>query len=150
MNLVKRYKLLFPSPSSLYSPHDKPMNLRDKMLRQGRDFNWGACRLRRWQASASKSPSYCGQDARFFYRSEERSNEKLKSKGRLERERQWGIKVKGSSVLQNISKRMASLWKGYVYLSCSQVGGNKLLLPELNKGTLVSSHTEGKVLQASH
>ena len=28
----------------------------------------------------------------------ERSNEKLKSKGRIERERQWGSKVKGSSV----------------------------------------------------
>jgi len=70
MNLVKRYKLLFLSPSSLCSPHDRPMNLRDKVLRQGRDFNWGAGRLRRWQANASKSPSYWGQDARFFYRSE--------------------------------------------------------------------------------
>ena len=29
----------------------------------------------------------------------ERSNEELKSKGRIERERQWGIEVKGSSVL---------------------------------------------------
>ena len=39
----------------------------------------------------------------------ERSNEKLKSKGRIERERQWGSKVKGFSVLQNISKGVASL-----------------------------------------
>ena len=38
----------------------------------------------------------------------ERSNEKRKSKDRTEREMQWGSKVKGSSVLQNISKEMAS------------------------------------------
>ena len=67
--------------------------------------------MRRWQASASKLPSYWGLDARLFYRSE-RSNEELKSKGRIEREMQWGNKVEGSSVLQNISKEMASLWKG--------------------------------------
>ena len=41
----------------------------------------------------------------------ERSNEKLKSKGRTEREIQYGSKVKASSVLQNISKGMSSLWK---------------------------------------
>ena len=29
----------------------------------------------------------------------ERSNEELKSKGRIDRERLWGIEVKGSSVL---------------------------------------------------
>ena len=29
----------------------------------------------------------------------ERINEELKSKGRIQRERQWGIEVKGSSVL---------------------------------------------------
>ena len=39
----------------------------------------------------------------------ERSNEELKSEGRIERKRQWGGKVKGSSVLLNISKRMACL-----------------------------------------
>ena len=47
-----------------------------------------------------------------FFIERERSNEELKSKGRIEREMQWGTKVKGSSVLQNISKEMASLWKG--------------------------------------
>ena len=30
---------LLPSPSSLCSPHDRPMNLRDEVWRQGRDFN---------------------------------------------------------------------------------------------------------------
>ena len=85
-----------------------------------------------------------------FIDQRERSNEELKSKGRIKRERQWGIKLKGSSALQNISKKMASFWKGYVNLSCSQVGGDKLSLPELNKGTLVSSQAEGRVLQASH
>ena len=50
----------------------------------------------------------------------------LKSKGRRERERQWGSKVKGSSVLQNISKGMTSLWKGCVNLFYSQVGKVRL------------------------
>ena len=58
----------------------------------------------------------------------ERSNEKLKSKGRIERERQWGSKVKGSPVLQNISQGMASLRKGCVNFFCSQVGRDKLSL----------------------
>ena len=34
-----------------------------------------------------------------WQRDRERSNEELKSKGRIQRERQWSIKVKGSSVL---------------------------------------------------
>jgi len=46
-----------------------------------------------------------------FFIERERSNEELKSKGRIERERQWGSQVKGSSVLHSISKGMASLWK---------------------------------------
>ena len=33
----------------------------------------------------------------------ERSNEELKSEGRIERKRQWGSKVKGSSILKNIT-----------------------------------------------
>ena len=74
----------------------------------------------------------------------EKSKEDLKSKGRIERERQWGSKVKGSSVLQNISNAMASLWKGCVNLLCSQVGRDKLSLQELNKGTLVYSQAEGQ------
>ena len=50
--------------------------------------------------------------------------------------------MKGSSVLQNISKRMANLWQGCVNLFYSQVGREKLSLLELNKGTLVYSQTE--------
>ena len=34
-----------------------------------------------------------------FIDQRERSNEELKSKGRIERERQWGSKMKGSLVL---------------------------------------------------
>ena len=43
----------------------------------------------------------------------ERSDEELKSKGRIERESriEKGNKVKGSSVLHNISKGLTSLWK---------------------------------------
>ena len=74
----------------------------------------------------------------------ERSKEELKSKGRKERERQWGSKVKAPSVLQNISKRMASLCKGCVNLFYSQVGRDKLSLHELNKGTFVYSQAEGQ------
>ena len=58
----------------------------------------------------------------------ERSNEKRKSKDRTEREMQWGSKVKGSSVLQNISKEMASPQKCCVNLFYSQVGRDKLSL----------------------
>ena len=41
---------LLPSTSLLCSPK-RPMNLRDQVLRQGRDFNWGAGSLRKWQGS---------------------------------------------------------------------------------------------------
>ena len=72
-----------------------------------------------------------------FIDQRERSNEELKSKGRIERERQWASKVKGSSVFQNISKGMSSLWKRCVNLFYSQVGRDKLSFPQLNKGILV-------------
>ena len=71
----------------------------------------------------------------------EGSKKDLKSKGRIERETQRVSKVKGSSVLQNISKRMANLWQGCVNLFYSQVGRDKLSLLELNKGTLVYSQS---------
>ena len=61
-----------------------------------------------------------------FIDQRERSNEELKSKGRIERERQWASKVKGSSVFQNISKGMSSLWKRCVNLFYSQVVRDKL------------------------
>ena len=77
---------LSPSPSSLCSLQDRPVNPRDEVLRQGRDFNQGASRPRRWQASASKQPSHWGLNARFFCRSERKSNEELKSKGNREGE----------------------------------------------------------------
>ena len=72
----------------------------------------------------------------------ERSKEELKSKGRIERKRQWGSKVKGSSILKNITR----LWKECVNLFYSQVGGIRLSLFELSKGTLVYSQAEGQVL----
>ena len=74
----------------------------------------------------------------------ERSKEELKSKGRKERERQWGSKVKAPSVLQNISKRMASLCKGCVNLFYSQVGRDKQSVLELNKGKLIYMKAEGQ------
>ena len=78
-----------------------------------------------------------------FIDQRERRNKELKSKGRAERERQWGSKGKGSSVLQNICKGITSLWKEGVNLFYSQVGRDKLF-SELNKGTLVYSQAEGQ------
>ena len=78
-----------------------------------------------------------------FVDQRERSTEELKSKGRLEKEMQWGNKVKGSSVLQNISKGMSSRQKWYVNLFCSQVGRDKLSLHQLNKDTYFNQ-TEGQ------
>ena len=79
-----------------------------------------------------------------FIDQRERSNEELKTKGRIERERQRESKVKASSVLRNISKGMSSLWKGCFNLFHSQVGRDKPSLLELNKGTLVYRQAEGQ------
>ena len=57
---------------------------------------------------------------------------------------QWGSKVRGSSVLQNISKGMSNLQKRCVNLFYSQVSRDKPSLQELNKGTLVYSQAEGQ------
>ena len=46
--------------------------------------------------------------------------------------------------MQNISKGMASLQKGYVNLFYSQVGRDKFSLHEQNEGTLVYSQVEGQ------
>ena len=73
-----------------------------------------------------------------------RSNEELKSKGRIEREMEWGSKLKGSSVFQNISKGMSSLQMGCVSLFYSQVGRDKLSVHKMKKGTLVYSQAEGQ------
>ena len=81
-----------------------------------------------------------------FMDQRERNNEKLKSKGRIEKERQWGNKAKGSSVLQNTFEGMASLWKGCVNLFYLKMGRDKLPLHKLNK---IQSQAEGRVLQAS-
>ena len=69
-----------------------------------------------------------------FIDQRERSNEELKSKGRIERERQWH-KGKRSSVLQNISKGKACPWKGCVNLSPI----NRWVGTKVNKGTLQPS-----------
>ena len=70
LKYVNKKVFLSLRPCLLHSPHHRPLNPRDKLLRQERDFNQGACRPRRWQASTSKQASYWGLDARFLYRSE--------------------------------------------------------------------------------
>ena len=72
----------------------------------------------------------------------ERRYEELKSKGSLQREREWGGKVKESSVFQNISRVGSSLLISSFCCSYSQVERVRLSLHELNKGTCVYSHTE--------
>ena len=79
-----------------------------------------------------------------FTDQKERSHEELKSKGRVQRERQWGSEGKGFSVLLNVSRGMVSLWRGFVNHFYSQRGRDKLSLPELKKGTLVCSQAEGQ------
>ena len=86
-----------------------------------------------------------------FIDQRERSNEELKSKGRIERETQWRNKVKGSSVLQNISKGITSLWKGCVNLFYSQLGRDKFSSPgaEQRHFGLQSSRGAGPSKQAN-
>ena len=71
---------MLPSPSSLCLLHDRPRNPRDKMFRQGRDFNEGTRRQRRWQVRNSKLLSYWGLDVRLFYRSERKKQRGTKVK----------------------------------------------------------------------
>ena len=77
----------------------------------------------------------------FIYQ-REGSNVELKTKDRIEKELQWGRKVKGSSVLQNFSKEMSRLQKGCVHVFYSQVGRDKLSLQGLNKSTLIYSQAD--------
>ena len=70
---------------------------------------------------------------------ETKSERNILSKSRIERERQWGSKVKGYSVLKNISKGMANLWNKCINLFYSQVGKVRVSLFELNKGSLIYS-----------
>ena len=135
--------LLSLSPNSLCIPHNRPMIQRDEVLRQGRDFDWGASWLRKCQASASNNHLFGVWNPGSFIDQRERSNEELKSKGIIERRMQWGSQVKESSVLQNISKAMSTLQKECVNHFYSQVHRNKLSLQELNKSTLVYCQAEG-------
>ena len=104
------------SPSSLCSPHNRPVNPRQGVearnliswLRRCRLVSHSNHLLRDWIPS-----SFVGS---------ERSNDELKSEGRIERRGSGGSKVKESSILQNISKGMASLGKVCVNLLYSQVG----------------------------
>ena len=87
---------------------------------------------------------------RFLCRVRERSHEELKSKGRIERESriEKGNKVKGSSVLHNISRdwpafESSVLISSFCY-SFPQVGRVRLSVYELNKGIVVYSQAEGQ------
>ena len=53
-NAQNEYMGMLLSPSSFCLLHNRPTNLRDELLRQGIDLNWGDSWLRRRQASTSK------------------------------------------------------------------------------------------------
>ena len=78
--------MILLSPGSLCSLHNRPMKPRDEVLRQGRDFNRGAGKLRRRQLGPQNNHLTEVWMAGSFIDHRERSNEKLKSKGRIERE----------------------------------------------------------------
>ena len=88
-----------PSPRSLCSPHDRPTNRRQgvearsiTLFRELADGEDGRLMSQNNHLIGVWMPG-------SFIDQRERSSEKLKSKGRIEREMQWGSKVKGSSVL---------------------------------------------------
>ena len=136
---------LLPSPSLVCSSHHRPTNLSFRVLRQGGDLIRGTADQEDGRLAPQNNHLIRVWMPGYFIDQRERSNEELKSKGRLERERQWGSKVKGSSVLQNISKGMSSLQKECVNLFYSQVGRDKQSLLELNKDTLIYIKAEGQV-----
>ena len=139
---------LLPSPSLVCSSHHRPTNLSFRVLRQGGDLIRGTADQEDGRLAPQNNHLIRVWMPGYFIDQRERSNEELKSKGRLEKEMQWGNKVKASSVLQSISKGMSSRQKRCVNLVCSQVGRDKLSLHQLNKGTLIKQR--GRVLQASH
>ena len=130
------------SPGSLRSLHDRP--IREEVLKQRRDFNQRAADWEVGTLAPQNNHLIVVWMSGSFIDQRERSNEELKSEGRIERKRQWGGKVKGSSVLQNICKRMACLWKGCVNLFYSQVGRDKLSLSWTKAKALVYSQAEGQ------
>ena len=77
-----------------------------------------------------------------FIDQRDRNNEELKSKGRIEREMRWGI-VKGSSVLQNISKGCPAFRSGVLVSSIHRWAGTNYLSISLTKA-LVYSQAEGQ------
>ena len=115
------------------------MNLRDEVLRQGIEFNGGPVDQEDGRLEPQNSPLLGIWMPSSFIDQREGSNGELKTKGRIERELQWGRKVKGSMALQNFSKGVSRLQNRCVYLFYSQVGRDKLSLQEVNKGTLVYS-----------
>ena len=80
-----------------------------------------------------------------------RGKEAMRSyKGKRQKERkwQWGSKVKGSSVLQNISKEVASLWKRCVNLFTGGQSQILCLWAEQRQFSLWSGRAQGPLRQA--
>ena len=125
------------SPSSLCSLHDRPVNPRDEVLRQEETLVGELADQQDGRLAPQNNHLIGVWMPGSFIDLRERSNEKPKSKSRIGREMQWGSKVIGSSVLQNISKGMSSFQKKWVNLFYSQVDRDRLSLHELNKSTLV-------------
>ena len=71
---------MLPSPSLLCSPHNRTMNLRDEVLRQGKRLYSESSWLRGWQASASNNHLTGVWMPGSFIDQRESSNEEFKSK----------------------------------------------------------------------
>ena len=92
--------------------HDRPVNLRDKVLSQEISLYLESRLTEKTQTNVSEEPSCEVWMPDSFIESER--NEDLTFKGSIERERQWGRKVKGSSVLQNLSGNGQTLEEVFV------------------------------------
>lgn len=81
-----------PSPSSVCLPQWQASESERRGVEANNMTLFGE--PRREQTNILKEPSSQGLDARFCYIARERGNKELRSKGRTEREGQWGHKMK--------------------------------------------------------
>ena len=132
------------SPSSLCSLHDRPVNPRDEVLRQEETLVGELADQQDGRLAPQNNHLIGVWMPGSFTDQREKSNEKLESKGRVERERQWGSQAKGSLS----SVRLLSRVRLFVTTDCSSPG-----LPvhhQLPEFTQTHVHPVGDAIQPSH
>ena len=87
---------LLPSPSLVCSSHHRPTNLSFRVLRQGGDLIRGTADQEDGRLAPQNNHLIRVWMPGYFIDQRERSNEELKSKGRIKREMRWGSKAKES------------------------------------------------------